>query len=407
MESIPGADLLMTGGSIGDTKLPELESISLDFNDFPEPTPSSAPPPAPKLVPSAEEIGPTRSWDGIENLNAEPYLKPSKPIVTMSEDALMKEKYEILRKFERLQKLGVPIRKKFTMDSPIDEMKMELEFIRKEKAMDATIKQFSEWFITGMSALEWSSKNINVVKMFGLQLDGLSQSAQMNVGDLEEDFEELYELYGDKMRMHPLVRIPMRTAIMVYMVHLTNQMAMKAPVPNIQDILRSNPEIARQMAAEAMKTQTQAFRQQAPAPPAYTPPPPTYSAPVAPRPAPAAPAPSNPLSGLMSFLGATQQPAPQATSLPSAVQVKKVSAPAKSLPPPSIPSFISMPSAGGPPRVPPPSMPPPQPTKNVGMADLIGSIKAEEEKKPLKSALKKTPTSTATKSPKNSVVIKL
>jgi len=80
---------------------------------------------------------------------------------------------------------------------------------------------------------ECGSKNVNMVKMFGLQLDGLSQSAQMNVGDLEEDFEELYDLYGDKMRMHPLVRIPMRTCFMVYMVHLTNQMAMKAPVPNM------------------------------------------------------------------------------------------------------------------------------------------------------------------------------
>jgi hypothetical protein len=101
-----------------------------------------------------------------------------------------------------------------------------------------------------------------MMKMFGLQLDGLSQSAQMNVGDLEEDFEELYDLYGDKMRMHPLVRIPMRTCFMVYMVHLTNQMAMKAPVPNIEEILRTNPDIARQMAAQAMQTQTQQFRQQ-------------------------------------------------------------------------------------------------------------------------------------------------
>jgi hypothetical protein len=39
-------------------------------------------------------------------------------------------------------------------------MKLELEFIRKEKAMDQTIKQFCDWYITGMSAMEWSSKNV-------------------------------------------------------------------------------------------------------------------------------------------------------------------------------------------------------------------------------------------------------
>lgn len=68
---------------------------------------------------------------------------------------------------------------------------MELEFIKNEKAMDSTIKQFSEWFVTGMSALEWGSQNIAAMKMFGLQLEGLSESAQMNVVDMEEDFEEL------------------------------------------------------------------------------------------------------------------------------------------------------------------------------------------------------------------------
>jgi hypothetical protein len=382
MSNVVGSDLLLNASAIGDVKLPTLESVSLNFPDFNEPTPGPAP--APKLVPSVEEIGPIKSWDGVENLNADAYLKPVRTGPTMSEEALMKEKYEILRKFERLQKLGVPVRKRFTMDSPLDEMKMELEFIRKEKSMDATIKQFSEWFITGMSAMEWGSKNINAMKMFGLQLDGLSQSAQMNVGDMEEDFEEMYELYGDKMRMHPLVRIPMRTCMMVYMVHLTNQMAMKAPVPNIQEILRQNPDIARQMATEAMKTQTQQFRQAAP--PQYQPP--------APAPAPA----QNPLSGLMSFLGATQPPPPPATNIPPQVQTKKITMPSRPMPPPQMPSFLQ-----------PVANPPPQtfiskPAPKPGMAGILQGIQAE---KPLKSALKKTPTSTATRSPKNSVVIKL
>ena len=301
---VPGADLLMNMNTMSapDTKLPEMESISLDFTDLPG---SSEPPAPPRLVPSAEDVGTTKTWDGVENLNAEAYLKPVNVAPKMSEDAIMKKKYELLRKFERLNKLGVPIRKRFTMDSPLDEMEMELEFVRKEKAMDATIKQFSEWFITGMSALEWGSKNVNMVKMFGLQLDGLSQSAQMNVGDLEEDFEELYDLYGDKMRMHPLVRIPMRTCFMVYMVHLTNQMAMKAPVPNIQEILKQNPDIARQMAAQAMQNQTQQFRQQAQQQQQ------SMSVPTYPQPQPQ-PQPqqqeSNPLAGLMSFLGGVNSP---------------------------------------------------------------------------------------------------
>jgi hypothetical protein len=392
MSEIPGADLLMNSsimsgsGGGGDTSMPALESVTLDFSTDDLPTfggsSSSAPPPdKPRLVPSADDVGVTKSWDGVENLNAEAYLKPVNSGPKLSDDAIAKRKYELLRKFERLNKMGVPIRKRFTMDSPLDEMELELEFVRKEKAMDSTIKQFSEWFITGMSALEWGSKNVNMVKMFGLQLDGLSQSAQMNVGDLEEDFEELYELYGDKMRMHPLVRIPMRTCFMVYMVHLTNQMAMKAPVPNIEEILRTNPDIARQMAAQAMQTQTQQFKQMQQVNV------PTFSAPPPPQ--------NNPLSGLMSFLGGTTQPAPPPQSSIKTIPAK---APVREMKPPT----------------------------GLGIGDILKNIQREEKKiapastklppppsssakgPSLKSALRRSAGSTdSKKSAKNSVVIKL
>ena len=383
MEAILGADLLTNhgvsggGGSAPDLKLPELESVELKFDDIP----SSAPPP--KLVPSASDIGPTRSWDGVENLNAESYI-PSSSSAPKSQDAVLREKYEMLRKFERMKKLGVPVRKQFTLDSPIDEMRMEYEFIKREKSMDASIKQFSDWFVTGMSALEWGSKNIQMLKMFGLQLDGLSDSAQMNVGDLEEDFEELYELYGDKMKMHPLVRIPIRTCIMVYMVHLTNQMAQKAPVPNIQDILRQNPEIGRQLAGAAMQQQTQNFRQ---APPAPAPAPPRQVRQPPPPPPPQA---SNPLAGLMSFMSGTTVPTPP-------------------------PANIAPPRAAA--VAPPPRREMKGPS-GAGIGDILKGIQLEEKKivappaaPPAsvgpKSALKKSATSDAKKSARNSVVIKL
>lgn len=341
-----GADMLMNPKVVTakDSGIPDLSDLIQALPPDDAPAPAPAPSLKPKLVPSADDVGPMKSWDGMENLNAEAFLKPVGGSSyggesRMSEDALMKEKYDMLRKFERLQKLGVPIRKRFTMDSPLDEMRMELDFIKKEREMDASIKQFSQWFVTGMSALEWSSKNVNAVRMFGLQLDGLSESAQMNVGDLEEDFEELYELYGDSMKVHPLVKIPMRIAVMVYMVHLTNQMAQKAPIPNIQDILRQNPEIGRQLAGAAMAQQTRQFAQSAPPIPMPPPPAPAQSA-------------SNPLSGLMNFMSGTVNvptvpppaPIPVPTKTPEikSAMKKTVSTPA---PPPR--REMKGPSGGG------------------------------------------------------------
>lgn len=292
-------DLLVNPKIAGIAELETVDIPTLNFDDVPAVGPP-APPPAPKLVPSFEETGPVKV-DGFDNFNAEPYAPATKSI-RMSEEALMKEKYEILRKFERLSKLGVPMRKRFTIDSPLEEMKMELEFIKREKSMDATIKQFSEWFVTGMSAMEWGSKNVGMLRAFGLQLDGLSEAAQMNVVDLEDDFEELYDLYGENMKMHPLVRIPLRTCMMIYMVHLTNQMTRKAPIPNIDDIMRQNPDIARQLAAAAMQNQTQQMRGSA------APPPP----------------PSNPLGGLMNFMQQGMPPPPPPNLIPKVPESKPI-----------------------------------------------------------------------------------
>jgi len=368
MADILGVDFLTNPRvteSSGDIKLPDLGSIELP--SFGEVDVSEGP----KLVPSFAEAGPLETNDGFRNLNAGSSFMNSAPRV--SEEHMMKEKYEILRKFERLSKLGVPIRKRFTLDSPLEEMKLELEFIRKEKAMDQTIKQFCDWYITGMSAMEWSSKNVPLMQAFGLKLDGLSESAQMNVGDMEEDFEELYDLYGDKLKMHPLVRIPIRTCMMVYMVHLTNQMAMKAPIPNMDQILKSNPDIARQLSMAAMQQQTQNMKS---APP---PPPPPY-----------APAPSNPLAGLSSFMsGMIPPPPPQQTNVR----------------PPATPKITGF----------KPTKPNPQPPAaavkemrgpTVNIDDLLKSVNAGVETKSVKmtpSAMKKPGGSTG----KNSVTIKL
>lgn len=292
MADLLGVELLTNPNMTG---LPEIQMGKIDTIELP----SFDEPPPPRLVPSLSEVGQIRTSDGLENLNAETFIQATSVAPRrMNEEHSLKEKYEMLRKFERLQKLGVPMRKRFTLDSPMDEMKMELEFMKREKAADQTIKQFCDWYITAMSAMEWGSTNIAMMKAFGLNLSGLSESAQMNVGDLEEDFEELYDLYGDKLKMHPLVRIPIRTCMMVYMVHLTNQMARKAPIPNIDEVLRTNPEIARQLATAAMQQQTQSMKAT---------PMPTSVGPTQPS--------SNPLAGLASFMSGMVPPPPQETNV--------------------------------------------------------------------------------------------
>ena len=369
-----GADFLMNPQQLNapDMKLPELDSIELPSINFD----TSEAPPAPKLFPSVDEVGPMQTNEGLRNMNAEQF-RPAPSNHRMSEEHVMKEKYETLRKFERLQKLGVPMRKRFTLDSPLEEMKMELEFMRREKQMDQTIKQFCDWYITGMSAMEWSSKNVNIVKAFGLNLDGLSESAQMNVADMEEDFEELYDLYGETMKMHPLVRIPIRTCMMVYMVHLTNQMARKAPIPNIDEVLRTNPDIARQLATAAMQQQTQSMKSTAQAPNLVQPPPPS----------------ANPLAGLSSFMGSMiPPPPPQSTQNPGRAP-QTIKSPVKiPRPNPQPPAAAVVPTREM--NAPPPNI-----------DDLLRQVNSESQ--PAKKTVSIAGTSKRSSTPKSTVSIKL
>lgn len=348
MADLLGVELLTNPQMANAGSLPEMQMANLDTIDLPSVS-FDEPPPQPRLVPSLNEVGQIRTNEGLENFNAEPYIQATAPR-RMNEENLLKEKYEMLRKFERLQKLGVPMRKRFTLDSSIEEMKMELDFMKREKAADQTIKQFCDWYITAMSAVEWSSNNVAVMKAFGLNLSGLSESAQMNVGDMEEDFEELYDLYGDKLKMHPLVRIPIRTCMMVYMVHLTNQMARKAPIPNIDEVLRTNPDIARQLATAAMQQQTQTMK--------------SSNA--------AAPPPSaNPLAGLANFMSGMVPPPPQETN------VRKIPASIKG------PVRMPKPQVSIQPQAPPPvqtrEMAPP-----ANIDDLLKSVNVGTSPKPQK-----------------------
>jgi hypothetical protein len=358
---IIGLDMLVNPSMSGDSALPNLDTIELpNFTDSDS---------APRIVPNLESVGQTETWNGVQNMNADSFT-PTPSRTRMSDEHVQRKKYETLRKFDRLAKLGVPLRKRFTMDSSLEEMEMELEFIRKEKDMDRTVQQFSEWFVTGMGGLEWSSKNVGMVKAFGLQLDGLSEAAQMKVGDMEEDFEELYDLYGDKLRMHPLVRIPIRTCMMVYMVHLTNQMVQKSPIPNLDQVLRSNPDIARQLASAAMQSQSQQ-RGTNVAPP-----------PMAPRGG------DNPMAGLANFMSSMIPPPPP--QRPPQTMKSPVKLPQRPNPQP--------PQAAVQPRV---EMKPPSIPNDI--SDLLKSVNAGSDKKVTLAPSAKKGGSTG----KNSVSIRL
>jgi len=85
---------------------------------------------------------------------------------------------------------------------------------------------------------------------FGVALDGWSEQVNENIEDYDEIFEELYDKYKDKSKVAPEVRLILSLGLSAGMCHVTNTM-FKSRMPGMDDILRKNPELARQFARAA------------------------------------------------------------------------------------------------------------------------------------------------------------
>jgi hypothetical protein len=83
------------------------------------------------------------------------------------------------------------------------------------------------------------------------KLKGWSESVHTNVEDFDEIFEELYDLYKDQAKMHPLLRLAGTLGVSATMYHLTNSMAERSGIPGMADLMNDNPELQRQFAQAA------------------------------------------------------------------------------------------------------------------------------------------------------------
>lgn len=176
-----------------------------------------------------------------------------KPINMMSSDEIMKEKTEILSFFDRLEKRGVRIIKRFNLSSNLEDMRYEKKRIIEERDAENSIKfqrKMMMAFITGIEFLN------NRYDPFDIKLDGWSESVHENVNDYDEVFEELHEKYKEKTHIAPELKLMLMVGGSAFMFHLTNTM-FKSSLPGMNDIMQQNPELMKQFANAAMSQMSQ------------------------------------------------------------------------------------------------------------------------------------------------------
>jgi hypothetical protein len=162
-------------------------------------------------------------------------------------EAEKKDKSEYLNKLQRLEAKGFPVARKFTMDNSLEEIKAEYFRLVDARNLETSLKFQRQMLMGAITGMEWLNGRFDP---FDLKLDGWSESVHENVEDFDEIFEELYDKYKDRGKMSPEMRLVMAVGGSGFMCHVSNSF-FRNKMPSMDDVLRNNPELARQMAAAA------------------------------------------------------------------------------------------------------------------------------------------------------------
>jgi hypothetical protein len=162
-------------------------------------------------------------------------------------DAEKKEKTDYLNKLQRLESKGIAVSRRYTMDNTLEEIKQEYSRLVDSRNLESSIKFQRSTLLTCVTGLEFLNQKFNPLDV---NLDGWSESVNENQDDFDEIFEELYDKYKDRSKVAPEIRLVMTLGISAAMCHVTNTF-FKSKMPGMDDILKRNPELARQFAQAA------------------------------------------------------------------------------------------------------------------------------------------------------------
>lgn len=194
----------------------------------------------------------SKTWDGYGKFNNIP-INPDKPMSAepkLSKEELLKEKFNYLRKLEALEKKGAVLTKKYTMDSPLDEMIGEYEMIMDEREKSNSVKFQGRMLMAAITGLEFLNNRFDP---FDVKLDGWSENFNENIDEYDEIFGELHEKYKSKATMAPELKLLFQLGGSAIMTHMTNTM-FKSAMPGMDDIMRQNPELMKQFTQAAVNT---------------------------------------------------------------------------------------------------------------------------------------------------------
>ena len=190
----------------------------------------------PMMFDDDEPMGPGSSDEGEQ---------PSKGYTSIDE-----EKSDLINKLARLEKKGFAVNKRLNAYSNVDELRSEVKRITYSIDVEQSVRFSRRMLVACVTGLEFLNKRYNP---FEIQLEGWSESVMENVDDYDGVFEELYVKYRSKVSVAPEVKLIMMLGGSAMMFHLTNSM-FKSVMPNMNDIMKQNPDLVKNMMAAVQNT---------------------------------------------------------------------------------------------------------------------------------------------------------
>ena len=167
---------------------------------------------------TAGSININKTWDGYGKVNPIPVVSDE---AAMTREELVREKFKFLRRLEDLERKGANLTKKYTMDSPLQELQGEYEMIIAEREKTNSVKFQGKMLMACVTGLEFLN---NKFDPFDLKMDGWGEQVNENINDYDEIFQELHDKYKSKAKLAPELKLLFQLGGSAIMVHMTNTM---------------------------------------------------------------------------------------------------------------------------------------------------------------------------------------
>jgi hypothetical protein len=196
----------------------------------------------------------SETWDGYSSTFNNVPLNPEAPVndePKKTKEQLFRDKQDLLIKIRKQERKGIVFSQSYNSDSSYIEMKCEYDAVMKDLKRDSSVAMISSAYSTILKGLEYFTTEI--ANPLDAQLDGLGDLVDETISD----HDDLFGRFADKW-MAGETQIPVEAEMIfaagypIIMVHMTNLSLKNAP-PEMEKILRSNPELLSAFQSAAMQ----------------------------------------------------------------------------------------------------------------------------------------------------------